>query len=222
MEMEGNNQVQKVEKNLLTYLAEGITKEGKMDIEPIDRVGINIELAKYKSQTGVILFEKLFALPIEQRIFSLAKNDMRGVVTTISVALKLAMESMNLKRPMNETQIVDLAEAIVDTAAEDKIAVEDLMLFLQGLTRGKYGELYDGIDMPKVMNKFDKFRDDRWDEGIRLRDQKHEEYKKLGDDNNFQRYNPKDTSAFGDMMQHYRTKTQVRRDEKRERKSYDR
>lgn len=182
---------------------------------------INLELKKFKDERGLIMFDQLLSLPLENRIFKMAEKDLASTIKIITVALTLAMETFNVARKMNNFQILDLAETIVDDAGSDKIALEDLMLFLQKLTRGEYPELYEGMDQVKFMARFNQYRDDRWDEGVRLRDAKHEEFKKLGDANDFERYNPKDTSAFGDMMKQYRTKTQIRRDEQRERKNYN-
>jgi len=202
------NQLQKQEKTLLTYLAQGITKEGKIDTANIDRVGMGIELKKFKNERGVVEFGKLISLPLSQRIPALAEKDMRGTVTSIAVAITLSLESLNLKRSMTAIQIVDLAEAIIDDASIDKIAIEDVLLFLQKLTRGDYGELYDGIDTVKFMHKFNQFRDERWEEGIRIRDAKHEEYKNEGG----ARENKKMT-AFDNLLQGYATKLQAKNDE---------
>lgn len=207
------NQLKKTEKTLLTYLAQGITKEGKVDTKDVDRVGMNIELRKYKEGNGAPKYGELIKIPNGQRIPEMAKVDMRGTVTSVAVALTLAFEAMNLKNGMNAVQIVDLAEAIVDDAECDKIAIEDLLLFSQRLVRGNYGNLYESMDSIKFMGFFNQYRDERWEAAIKIRDEKHEEYKKLGDQNIFDRENPTDASPFGQHMNHLRLKTQARKDE---------
>jgi len=181
-------------------------------------MGINLELKKFKEPNGAIRFDQLIAIPVANRISSMAKYDMRGTVTTIAVALTLAFEAMNLKNGMTPIQIVDLAEAIVDDSDEDKIAVEDLLLFCQKLTRGHYGNLYESMDALKFMGFFNKFRDERFAAGVAIRDAKVEEYKSLGDANAFDRENPKDGSPFGQYMNHFRQKSQARSDERKSRK----
>lgn len=214
IQMENNNQLQIQEKTLLTFLAQGITKDGKIDTNGVDRVGMNMCLKKYKQDNGYPNFGELFKIPSKDRIGEMAKTDMRGAVISVAVILTLTNEALNLSRGMNAVQIVDLAEAIVDDAdTDDKISMEDLMIFCQRLVRGHYGTFYESMDSAKFMTFFNKYRDERWEEGIRLRDEKHEEYKKLGDSNDYNRNYVRDASPFGQYMEHLRNKTQARKDE---------
>lgn len=137
------------------------------------------------------------------------KTDPDGTSALVAAGLTLAIENMNLKRGLTASQLVDLSEEILDSSVDDKLAFEDLMLFLQGLTRGRYGELYESMDIPKFMNLFGKYRDERWEEGIRLRDAKHDEYKNLGDK---ERANSRLT-AFDQHLSEYTTKLQAKNDE---------
>lgn len=200
---------------MLTYLAAGITKQGSIDVAPIDRMGISMELKKFKYQNGAINFGELIKMPIPNRIPSLSQVDMRGTVTSIAVAITIAMESMNLKRPMTATQIVDLAETIIDSAAEDQISIEDVLIFFQKLTRGEYGLLYESLDIQKVMHLFGKFRDERWEEGVRIRDAKDIEYKNLGDS---ERQGRKMT-ALDEHLSQFTIKLQSIKDELKEAKN---
>jgi hypothetical protein len=126
---------------------------------------------------------------------------------------------LNLKMPMNGTQCVDCAEVIIDTAKEDNIALEDILLFLQQVTRGKYGEMYGTIDQAKIMSWFDIYRDERFEAAKRIRDQQHEQYKLEANDNYYDRQNPTDSSPFGEHLKHFRQKSQQKWDELREQKS---
>lgn len=191
----------------------GLTNNGQIDVAPVDRMGINMELRKYKDVSGHPDFRSLLVIPLERRINVLAEKDMRGTVTTIAVALTLATEAMNLKRPMNGLQIVDLAESIVDSSLEDKIAIEDVMMFLQELTRGKYGELYESFDSIKFMHLFNQYRDKRWEEGIRIRDEKVDYHKSLGDADTFNRTFRKPETVFGQHLSEYNQKLQAKNDE---------
>jgi hypothetical protein len=153
---------------------------GEIDISKVDKIGINSELRKYKHPNGTPNYGEVFKIPKSQRIAELAKQNIAETIQVITVGITLALESMNLSRPMTAFQILDLAEAIVDEAESDNLAIEDVMLFLQQLTRGKY-QLYEGMDIPKFMGMFNQYRDERWNEGIRIRDEKVLEYKQLGD-----------------------------------------
>lgn len=170
---------------------------------------INLTLKTYKLDNGAPNFPALFTIPKESRLPELYKNDPEGTCMIVTAGLTLAIENMNLKRGLNAGQILDLAEEILDSSVEDNLSFEDLMLFIQGLTRGRYGELYESMDIPKFMNLFGKYRDERWAEGIRIRDQKHEEYKNLGDKERSDR----PMTAFDQHMADYTTKLQAKNDE---------
>lgn len=170
---------------------------------------INLTLKTYKLDNGAPNFPALFTIPKESRLPELYKNDPEETCMIVTAGLTLAIENMNLKRGLNAGQILDLAEEILDSSVEDNLSLEDLMLFIQGLTRGRYGELYESMDIPKFMNLFGKYRDERWEEGIRIRDQKHEEYKNLGDKERSDR----PMTALDQHMADYTTKLQAKNDE---------
>ena len=188
--------------------------QGTLDVKRIDKVGINLQLRTYKNKNGSINFPALFSIPNEKRIANMAEVDLGETIKIITVALTLTFETMNLSRPMQAFQILDLAEAIVDSSAEeDKPALEDLMLFLQKLVRGEYPGLYEGMDIPKFMERWAKYRDDRWEEGIRIRDQQNEYYKSLGDAQTFDRTYRKPETSFDEMLSNYNSRLQTKNDE---------
>lgn len=197
-------------------MAVALTTNGVVDTTKVDRMAINFELKKFKDERGIIKYEELINIPLEKRICKMAEKDLGNTINIITVALTLAFETFNITRRMSNSQVVDLAEVIVDTAGEDKIAVEDLMLFLQKLTRGEYPELYEGLDQVKFLSRFNKYRDERWEEAKRIRDERHEVYKKLGDDNLYERTYPKDASPFSEYVSSYTSRIQSKNDEIRE------
>ena len=160
-------------------------------------------------QNGSPNFAELIKIPAVNRIHEMAKTNPGETLGLVVAGLTLAVENMNLKRGMNASQLADLAEEIIDTSCEDKISFEDLMLFLQGLSRGRYGELYESMDMPKFMNFFNKYRDERWEEAIKIRDQHHEDFKNLGDPER----SKQPSSALDQHMSDYTTKLQAKNDE---------
>jgi len=199
-------------------LQTAITPTGSVEVAKVDKFGIGLELRKFKNPNNSINYPALFDIPKDQRIAAMAEMDLGATIKIVTVALTLALETMNLKRGMTAFQVLDLAEAIVDEAGSDNLAIEDLMLFLQKLTRGEYPEMFEGIDQLKFMLRFNKYRDDRWEAGIAIRDAKVEEYKRLGDSNDFERANPRDASSFGLQLEHFRQKSQERKDELKSRK----
>lgn len=142
---------------------------------------ISLLLRDYKTSQGVIKFDKVLSIPLNDRIPQLAAKDFTKIVMIISAALTLAFESMNLKRGMNQIQIVDLAEAIIDSAGEDNLAMEDLMLFLQKLVRGEYGAMYESMDIPKFMTAFEEYREQRWQQLNHIREEQSSQHKIMGD-----------------------------------------
>lgn len=174
-----------------------------------NRQEVNLCLKDFKAENGAPNFPALFGIPVGNRLPEMFKNDAEGTYALVVGGLTLAIENMNLKRGLSASQIADLADEILDTSAEDKLAMEDLMLFLQALTRGRYGELYESLDIPKFMNLFGRYRDERWAEGVALRDAKHEEYKNLGDKERSDR----PMTAFDQHLADYNTKLQAKNDE---------
>lgn len=138
-------------------------------------------LREYKTPQGIIKYDKVLAIPITQRIPALAQQNFKKIAKVINVALTLAFEGMNLKRAMNAIQTLDLAEAIIDTSAEDNLAMEDLMLFLQKLVRGEYGTMYESMDIPKFMTVLEAYRETRWQELNNIRYNAAAQHKGMGD-----------------------------------------
>lgn len=142
---------------------------------------ISLALRHYKEPSGFIRFEKVLSIPSENRITKMATKDFGRTSMIIVAGLTLAFESMNLKRGMNAIQILDLSEAIIDTSSEDNLAMEDLMLFLQKLVRGEYAPMYESMDIPKFMEKFELYRQDRHQEFYRIKYEKESQFKSMGD-----------------------------------------
>lgn len=131
-------------------------------LEAGNKMELNLAIKQYKLPTGHANFPALFTIPTAQRIPALAKQDIKRAFALVCAAVTMAMENLNLVRPMNSSQIMDLTDAIIETAEEDNLSLEDLLLFLQKLTRGEYGSMYESMDIPKFMQFFEKYREDRF------------------------------------------------------------
>lgn len=141
---------------------------------------VNLILRQYKLQGGAANFPELFKIPNSERMVELAKKDFEKLNLLIIGALTMAFESLNLKKGMNALQILDLSEAIIDSAGEDNLSFEDFVLFLQYFVRGKYETSYESMDIPKFMRIFDIYRNERWQEGVRIREDQENQYKAIG------------------------------------------
>ncbi len=148
-------------------------------METGNRTEMNLILRQYKDN-GRINFPMVLSIPVKERIPTLAKKDFKRINMLVIGALTLAMESLNTKRRLNEIEILDLSETIIDSAGEDNLSFEDLMLFLQKLTRGEY-KVPAELDIPKFMEIFEIYREQRHQELQEYRYNQHLQYKSLGD-----------------------------------------
>lgn len=140
---------------------------------------IILALKSCKEQNGAIAYPVLFSIKSEERLPELAKNNYEETLGILVAGLTLSFESMNLNRPMNNGQIIDLAETILESSSEDNLALEDVMLFLQKLVRGEYGKLYESMDIPKFMEKFEIYREERFQAMRTLREEQSIQHKTL-------------------------------------------
>lgn len=131
-------------------------------LEAGNKMEINMAIKEYKLPSGHANFPALFTIPTGQRLPALAKQDAKRAFMIVCAGVTMAMESLNLARPMNSNQIMDLTDAIIESSEEDNLSLEDLLLFLQKLTRGEYGAMYESMDIPKFMQFFEKYREQRF------------------------------------------------------------
>lgn len=150
-------------------------------METGNKTEVNLILRQYKDN-GRINFPKVLSIPVNERIPELAKRDFKRINMLVIGALTVAMESLNTKRRLNEIEILDLSETIIDSSAEDNLSFEDLMLFLQKLTRGEYKTPAE-LDIPKFMEIFEIYREQRHQELQDYRYNQHIQHKSLGDGN---------------------------------------
>lgn len=132
---------------------------------------------------GMVKYDKTLQIPSKDRIPALTRSNegYNFILTVLSARLKSTFENMNLKRPVNEDQLLNIAERIIDESHEDNLSVEDVLLFLQKLEVGKMGQIYDRMDMPTFFELFEHYRQDRY---LALRYIQYElerNYKALGD-----------------------------------------
>lgn len=150
-------------------------------METGNKGAVNGILRQFKTDQGNVNYPAVLSIPVTERLPEMAKKEYTKTIALVTVALTNSFEGMNLKRPMNAGQILDLAEAIIDSSNEDFLAFEDLMLFLQKLVRGEYGQNYDSMDIPKFMLSFEEYREKRYQELKKIREEDHIQNKTTGD-----------------------------------------
>lgn len=133
-------------------------------LEGGDRLAIVPVLKKYKLPSGGTNYVEVLRVPMDDRLVGLVeKMGFDIVFKNVVGAITVAMENLNIAKPLTENQIVELADEILDTANQDALALEDVLLFLQKLVRGEAGETYSRMDIPTFMRMFEKHRQARYE-----------------------------------------------------------
>lgn len=206
-----NNQIQASDNNQKTSLPESLPSVQKA-VQLKDKQQINQIIRQYKLPNGAPNFVSLFKIPSKERLPELAKNNYDDTVDIVAVGVTLALQTMNLKRQMTPEQINELSETIVDSSHDDNLSLEDLILFMQRLVRGQYGELYESMDIPKFMQKFEIYREERHQEIVTYRENEHLQHKSLGSPDR----STKPETAFDEHLREYSDKLQAKNDEIKE------
>lgn len=144
-----------------------------------NKTGVTLSLRDFKQPNGTVNYPALFKIPSDSRLPKLAEQDFGSTLSIVTAGITLAFENMNLIRGMNNSQIIDLAETVLDSSNEDNLSLEDLMLFLQKMTRGEYGKLYESMDVPKFMEMFEIYRQERFQEIINIREEQAAQHKAI-------------------------------------------
>ncbi len=151
-------------------------------MEAGDRMEVQRYLSTFKPN-GKLELIKTMEIPTKDRITALVAQHggFLRVAAVLVASLKSAMENLNLKNPLSEDQIVDLAAEIIDEAESDNLSIEDVLLFLGQMVTGKAGTIYDRMDFPTFFTMFNKYRDARHAALVEFRENEHLRYKSLGD-----------------------------------------
>jgi len=150
-------------------------------LERGDKMQLSVSINSLKLANGAVNYPAILSIPGTDRIPSLVgKIGYERLHKTLGAAIQLAMESMNLSKPLTANQIFDLVDAIIDTSAEDYLALEDIILFLQKLVRGEGGSLFSAMDIPKFMQMFEKYRQERHSQLLAIRDEQVSNWRAMG------------------------------------------
>lgn len=179
-----------------------------LSVQQGNKVAVTMHLNKFKAN-GIIQFDQVMTLPSTERIPALAKteNGRYEVLVALTASLKSAFNNFNLKFAMNEDQIIELADQIIDQSYEDNLAIEDVLLFLQGLLTSNYGKVYDRMDIPLFFEFFEKYRQKRHDQLIILRDEQQTQAKTMGRDpvKGMGKDKNMDASTFFELLQTFQS-----------------
>jgi hypothetical protein len=150
-------------------------------LEAGDKMALNVVLKNYKTPNGSVNYNVVLAIPQTERIPMLVNSEGYKKVHTLIVAgVQLAMESLNLSNSLSAAQIFDLSDTLIDSANEDYLSLQDVVLFLQKLTRGEMGSLYSQMDIAKFMELFEIYREERFQALNIIREEQQAQHRSLG------------------------------------------
>src|ERR1700689_5005817 len=111
-------------------------------LEQGDKMQVNLILKKNKFKNGAVDFTSVLRIPFNDRIANLVETDgYEKIHKMIGAAIQIAMENLNLSKPLNAEQIFELTDTLIESSGEDYLGIEDVLLFLQKLVRGETGNL---------------------------------------------------------------------------------
>lgn len=90
----------------------------------------------------------------------------RKVETIIKLYLVELSELVNLKRPLTEGQIDAISMEVVSRYY--MLTIPDVHVIFRKAKNGEFGELYESLDMPKVMGWFSNYFNDRCEAGANI------------------------------------------------------
>lgn len=142
------------------------------------------EMCRYKENGEDMPIKVMELVPVAERLPGLVKtygND--KVAAVLSVSITKALNNFNLRVGMNPDQITELCYQLIESANEDQLAIQDIMLFLDGLVKAKYGKVYDRMDIPTFFEMLEVYREKRFQDYQSVKEEQNAQFKAMGDSN---------------------------------------
>lgn len=145
-------------------------------------------------------------VPVSERLPALTKTyGAEKISGILSIAITKALNNFNLRVGMNPEQIMQLAYSLIDEAEQDQLAIQDILLFLDGMVKYKYGKVYDRMDMPTFFEMLEKYREERHQAYMNGKDEAHAQFKAMGNSNRTSQEIDKEANRNA-MMNYLKTK----------------
>lgn len=141
-------------------------------------------MCRYKEKGNPLPLKIIEFVPVSERLPALAKlygND--KIAAILSKQITRILNNFNLRVGMNAEQITDLSYAIISESEEDQLAIQDILLFLDGMITFKYGKVYDRMDMPTFFEMLEKYREERHKAFMNAKEEQNIQFKAYGDTN---------------------------------------
>ena len=147
-------------------------------IHKSDAIAIRTSIARYK-ESGRPLFVNLLA--IHDRIPRLVNVYGQKLIHAVVASLLGSFcNSFNVVRPMTPEQIMQCAFDMIESANEDQLSIEDIVIFFDQARQGNYGKVYDRLDQQTIFELFESYRQARHEAFRSIQETKHLERKGQG------------------------------------------
>jgi hypothetical protein len=166
---------------------------------------VHNEMCRWKEKGNAMPMRVIENIPVKDRLPGLVQTyGVDKVSAILAKAIQKTLSNFNLRVGMNADQVLELSLQLIDSANEDQLAFEDIMLFLDGMVKYKYGKVYDRMDMPTFFEMLEQYRNERHQEYMRFKDEQNSQYKAFGDSNRMSTDLDKD--SMRDAMKTYMQK----------------
>ena len=136
-------------------------------------------MVKHYTEYNKPKFNELLKVP--ERIPDVIKSvGVNETAKLIGVELTKFVQSYTVVRPMNEDQIAECSYALISTSDEDRLSLQDLIIFFEGAKQGKYGRVLDHIDQHVIFEMLEQYREERHRQFLNIKNELNAQYKGLG------------------------------------------
>lgn len=136
-------------------------------------------MVKHFAPANVPDYSKLLTVPerIPELTVQIGEANMCAI---IMAEIQKFCECFTVVRPMSADQIAFCALAIMQTAEEDRLSLNDLVVFFEGAKQSKYGRILDHIDQSVIFEHLEVYREYRHQWIMSKREEMHAQYKSMG------------------------------------------
>jgi hypothetical protein len=183
--MKSSTEIQQVNQGLAQKLPQNsYTKHILNSLAKGDNGGVFNELCRFKDKGEPLPLKVIELVPVSERLPALTKlYGVEKISGILSLAITRALNNFNLRVGMNPEQIMQLSYSLIEEAEADQLAIQDVLLFLDGMVKYKYGKVYDRMDMPTFFEMLEKYREERHQSYINGKEEAHSQFKAMGDSN---------------------------------------
>jgi hypothetical protein len=141
-------------------------------------------MCRWKEKGEALPMKVIENIPVKDRLPGLVQTyGMDKVSAILAKAISNTLSNFNLRVGMNADQVLELSLQLIDAANEDQLAFEDIMLFLDGMIKSKYGKVYDRMDIPTFFEMLEVYREQRHQQYMQFKEEQDAQYKSFGDTN---------------------------------------